>query len=188
MAYDPIAARYARAAFELAQSEGKTEELLHQLQLIAQLCSENPDLSKLMNNPDVDPPDKVGIIQRLLKGIGSEQLQHFLSMVIERGRAEYLPQIAEAFLAEVDAQRGRLRVVVRSPRPLADEAMDRLKSVLEKREKKQILMETETAPELIAGVQLVMGHRVVDGSIQRQLKQLRERLSSVRVFENTNTE
>ncbi len=182
MAYDPIAARYARAAFESAQGAGKTDELLEQLTEIAQLCVEHPDLRKLVNNPDVDPPDKVGIFQRLLKGSWSELLSTFLLLVVSRGRSEFLPQIAEAFLAEVDAARGRLRVVVRSPRPVPAEAINRLKAVLERREKKQILMETETAPELIAGVQLVMGHRVIDGSIQRQLSKLRERLSSVRVL------
>ena len=182
MAYDPIASRYARAAFESAKAAGKTDELLEQLTEIAQLCLGHPDLRRLVNNPDVEPPDKVGIFQRLLKGAWSELLGAFLLLVVSRGRSEYLPQIAEAFLAEVDADRGRLRVLVRSPRPVPAEAVNRLKAVLERREKKQILMETETAPELIAGVQLVMGNRVIDGSVQRQLSELRERLSSVRVL------
>ena len=177
-----IATCYAQALFESAKAAGKVDELLEELTAIAQLCRGHAELSRLIINPDVDPPDKVGILQRLLKGSWSELLQSFLLMVIERGRAEFLPQIAEAFLAEVDADHGRLRVVVRSARPLPEETTARLRKLLEHRERKQILVETQTAPELIAGVQLMMGHRVIDGSIKRQLVNLRERLSTVRVY------
>lgn len=181
MAYDPIAARYARAVFESAKAEGKVDEVLEQLTTLAQLCQNHAELKTLINNPDVDPPDKVGIFKRLLAGSWSPLLQAFLQMVVERGRSEVLSQIAEAFLAEVDAERGRQRVIVRSAHPLSEGVLARLKKLLETREKKQILMETEAAPELIAGVQLVLGHRVIDGSIARQLSDLRERLSAVRV-------
>ena len=182
MAYDPIASRYAHAAFESAKTTRQVDELLEQLTHIAGLCREHENLRRLLYNPDVDPPEKVAILQRLMKGSWSDLLRAFLLMVVEAGRAEFLPQIAEAFLAEVDADRGRLRVVVRSARPLPEETMARLRALLEHRERKQILVETQTAPELIAGVQLMMGHRVVDGSVRRQLVNLRERLSTVRVY------
>lgn len=182
MAQDPIAARYAKAAFDSAKAAGKVDELLEQLSAIADLCRSHPELSQLINNPDVDPPDKVSILRHLLQGSWSDLLSAFLLMVIERGRAEFLPPIAEAFLAEVDADRGRLRVLVRSARPLPEEWTAKLKALLEKREKKHLLIETQTAPELIAGVQIVLGYRVIDGSVRRQLVDLRQRLSSVRVY------
>ena len=161
------------------QQDGASPE---ELTAIAQLCRGHAELSRLIINPDVDPPDKVGILQRLLKGSQPELLQAFLLMVIERGRAEFLPEIADAFHAEVDSDRGRLQVTVRSARPLPEESVTRLRKLLEGREHKQILLHTETAPELIGGVQVVMGHRVIDGSIRRQLLELQERLSTVRVY------
>ena len=177
-----IATCYAQALFESAKAAGKVDELLEELTAIAQLCRGHAELSRLIINPDVDPPDKVGILQRLLKGSWSELLQSFLLMVIERGRAEFLPEIADAFHAEVDTDRGRLQVTVRSARPLPEESVARLRKLLEGRERKQILLHTETAPELIGGVQVVMGHRVIDGPVRRQLLELQERLSTVRVY------
>lgn len=188
MSQDPIAARYARAVFESAKAAGKADEMLEQLSAIASLCRQHPELAKLINNPDVDPPDKVRILQHLLQGSAKAEtpqpdlLSAFLLMVVERGRAEFLPEIADSFQAEIDADCGRLRVMVRSARPLPQEMLAKLKALLEKREKKQLLVETQEAPELIAGVQIILGHRVIDGSILRQLVDLRQRLETVRVY------
>jgi len=182
MAVDPIASRYARAAFESAQGAGKTDELLEQLSRIGQLIQGHAELRRLIINPDVDPPDKVGVLDRAMQGAWSPLTRAFIEMVVVRGRAEYLPQIADAFEAAVDAAQGRLRAQVRSAHPVGHETLARIRKHLEAREGKHIDLEADVDPRLIGGVQLVLGHRVIDGSIRRQLAELRERLLSVRVF------
>ena len=181
MAYDPIASRYAQAAFDAATASGQVDATLEQLTAIGELMRREAGLRQLLRNPDVDPDDKAAIISRLIAGSESELTRACIRMIVEMGRAEYLPDIAEAFGALVDEQQGRLRVVVRSARPLPEAAVIRLRTILERRERKQVEMLTEIAPELIGGVQVQLGHRVIDGSVRRQLTTLRERLSAVRL-------
>ena len=182
MAHDPVAARYARALFETAKADGTVDQALEQLLLIKQLLHNHPDLRQLMWNPDVDPDDKVGVYERVLKGSWSPLVRSFVHMVVSAGRAEFLAEIADALQAEVDKDEGRLHVVVRSTHPLSEPVLKRLRTKLERRERKQIDLHAEIAPELLGGLQIRLDHRVIDGSIQRQLADLRQQLKTVRVY------
>ena len=182
MPYDPIASRYARALFEAAKADDQVDEALAVLTLIGQLVQADADLRRFLRNPDVDPPDKIGALDRALRGEWPALTKAFVEMVVTRERAEFLPQIAEALQAEVDADRGHLRVAVRSVHPLSAELLARLETRLERQQRKRIELRAEIDASLIGGVQVVLGHRVIDGSVRRQLVELKERLSTVRVY------
>ena len=181
MAYDPIASRYAQALFESAAADRAVDDTLRDLRFIGTLFHDHPALRQLLLNPDVDPDDKVGVLERAFAGSWSHLLRAFFAMVVSMGRTEFLPQIVEAFQALVDAAQGRLRVMVRAAHPLSEAVLQRLRVRLEHREHKSVELETELAPELLGGVQIYLDHRVIDGSVRRQLTELRERLSAVKV-------
>ena len=181
MAYDSIATRYAQALFDTVQAEDRSSDTLEALQSLGELLHAHADLRQLLGNPDVEVEDKVGVLDRVLHHAWSDTVRAFFRMVVSMGRAESLPQIIEAFQAAVDEAEGRLRVTVRTARPLPEAALKRLKTTLEHRERKHVEIHTEVAPSLLGGVQVFLGHRVIDGSVQRQLLELRERLSTVRV-------
>ena len=181
MAADPIASRYAAALFDAAQAERRLDETLEQVTFLGRLIREEAGLRALLWNPDVDPPDKVGVLDRVLQGSWSKLVRAFVQMVASLGRAELLPDVVDAFAALVDEARGRMRVLVRSAHPLPDGILERLRVRLERQERKTIELRVELAPELLGGLQVHLDHRVIDGSVRRQLQDLRQRLSSVRV-------
>jgi F-type H+-transporting ATPase subunit delta len=181
MAYDAIAARYAESLFAAAKAQRTLDETLEQLSFLGRLLREQPDLQEFLFNPDVEPADKVEVLVRGVKGGWSDLVQAFVRMVLSMDRAESLPGIAEAFREAVDHHQGRVRVVVRSARPLPEEVVKRLRQSLERREGKVVALETDVDPALIGGVQILLDHRLIDGSVRRQLDELREQLTSVRV-------
>ena len=208
MAIDPVAGRYAQALFETAQAEGALDGTLEQLESLGALIAAHPDLRQFFLNPDVDPDDKVGLLDRVTKASRSHHLpesaesgpphrgapsanrqvggwsaltRSFVTMVVSMGRAESLPGIAEALRAMADEAHKRMRVTVRSARPLPDAALARLRQALERREGQTITMDTELDPALLGGVQVRLDHRVIDGTVRRQLEELRERLTTVKV-------
>ena len=181
MITDAVAFRYAQAAFELARAERGLKETLEQLTFIKHLIHEVPDLRQLLLNPDVDPDDKVGVLERALGAGCSAFVRAFMSLVVSRGRAESLPAIVEAFQSLVDEDQGRIHVIVRSARHIPDALLSRLRTALEAKEHKQVRMETEIDPALIGGVQIHLGHRLIDGSVRRQVAELRQQLHHVKV-------
>ena len=182
MASDLVASRYAQAAFEAATAEQHVDEALKDLTLLGSLIEEHPDLRELLYNPDVDPTEKVGLLDRALRGTWSALVQAFVEMVVSLGRAESLPEIIMAFREAVDAAQGRLRIVVRSAHPLPVAVLERLRTSVAHREHKEIELTAEVEPELLGGVQVLLDHREIDGSVRRQLSDLREQLKAVRVY------
>ena len=181
MARDPVASRYAQALFESVKAAGLIDETLEQSRFIGRLLRDSPDLQQLLRNPDVDPEDKVRVLERVMQGLWSEQIQAFLRMLLAFGRAECLLDVVEAFQAEVDRDRGLLRATVRSARPLPAPLVQRLRERLERHEGTRVELTTELAPELLGGVQVALDHRLIDGSVRRSLEALRQQLLAIRV-------
>jgi len=181
MAADPIASRYAQALFEASKAEGQVDATQEQLTQLGALLRGEPDLGTLLRNPDVEPDAKVGVLARVLGASWPATVRAFVQMVISAGRAEYLPEIMDAFSDLVDVEEGRLRVLVRSAHPLPEAVLNRLRAHLEQQERKTVVFETELAPELLGGLQVRLDHRVIDGSVQGQLISLREQLTRVKV-------
>jgi len=182
MALDPVASRYAQALFETAKAQGQVDLTHEQLTLLAQLMSHTPDLSAFLINPDVEPQQKLDVLDRALQKSWSELVRSFLLMVLSFGRSESLAAIIEAFEAAVDEDAGRLRVVVRSAAELPHALLERIKKDVEHRERKTVELSTEVDPSLVGGVQLRLDHRVIDGSVRRHLEDLRQQLKTVRVY------
>ena len=178
---DAIATRYAGVILEAAKAARQVEETQAQLVLLKTLLETHPELQQLLRNPDVEPHDKVAVLERVLQGTATPVVRSALNVVMSFGRAERLADIITAFQAAVDQDQGRLRVTVRSARPLPEATLNRLRTGLEHREHKQIELMTELDPALIGGLQVVLGHRVIDGSVQTALTELKQRLQRVRV-------
>ncbi|MBI4003416.1 MAG: F0F1 ATP synthase subunit delta [Candidatus Omnitrophica bacterium] len=181
MALDPIASRYAQALFETAKAQGQVDPTHEQLALLGRLMSQEPELQAFLINPDVEPQQKLEVLDRALQGSWSELVRSFLLLVLSFGRSESLLAIIEAFQAAVDEDAGRLRVVVRSASGLPHALLERIKKDVERRERKTVELATEVDPSLIGGVQLRLDHRVIDGSVRRQLDDLRQQLKTVKV-------
>ena len=182
MAEGPVAPRYARALFDSASAEGVVDEALEQVRGLASLIQEHPSLRELLRNPHVDSQEKADLLGRMLQGARTEPVRAFVQLVVSFGRAEELPEIAEAFQGLVDAQRHTVRAVVRSAYPLPAAVLERLRKRLEHRQQQQVILTPEVDAALLGGVQIVLDHHVIDASVRRQLEELRQRLTSVRVY------
>lgn len=181
MAHDAVAARYAEALLITAKAQNQVEPLRKQLNLLRKLLSEQPTLGQFLNDPGVLPDQKIALLKKALGKGTSEWIEAFLRMVVAFGRADLLAVIAEAFDEAVDVDQGLVRAVVRSVHPLTQTALTRLHQRLESIEKKTVILTSEQDPELLGGLQVILGHRVIDYSISRQLQELSQQLTTLRV-------
>ena len=181
MAVDPIAQRYAEAAFETAKKDGATDEMGAVLSTLAETVRRDPEVGNWLVNPDVTAPEKLAALEHALNGQWPWVVKALLSTLLSFGRAEYLEQVAQAFTALVDRDEGRVRVLVRSARTLPEASRSRLQRFLEKWQGQQVVLEAEVEPALIGGLQLQIEHQIVDGSVAGQLHELERRLMQVRI-------
>ncbi len=181
MTSNPIADRYASALFETVERGGRLEEVLRQLLTLRDMLGDHEELRQFLFNPDIEVEDKLGVLDRLLGQAWSDDLRALLHVVLSMGRVEALEDIAEAFRDLVDAAQGRVRVVVRSARPLPASLKTAVASRIRQLAQREPELTEETDPGLIGGIQVFMDRRLFDGSLKTRLHELRQQLKRVKV-------
>jgi len=176
---DRASRRYAEALFQLAQETGQLDWLEQELEALVQITAGAPELRRLLDHPEVPRERKFGLLDRVLAGAVSPVLLSLLKLLVERGRQQALGAIAADFGALADAARGLLRVQVTSAVRLSEEQLERLTKVLSHLTGKRIALESEVDPEVLAGAQVRIGDRVIDGSARTRLERLRANLREV---------
>jgi F-type H+-transporting ATPase subunit delta len=172
-----VARRYARALFAIGVDKGTFEALGQELEALATLYGESPELRQTLVNPVFKISQKRAILEKILPRVApSRLLQSFALLLVDRGRIGALPLIARAYQEMTDAQLGRVRATVTSAKPLDVITEADIQRALERRTGKKVLMKTEVDPALIGGVVARVGSLVLDGSLRTRLATIGNRI------------
>lgn len=172
-----LARPYAKAAFEIAQSQKKVAEWSDLLAGAAQIAA-NKDFQQLLTNPRMAESKKSELILDCLEQETSEQVANFFQVLAENQRLVLLPEIAALFRAyRADLER-TVEVEVRAPFELTDEQQKKLAQALSKRLEREVSLETSLDKSLIGGVVVRTGDMVIDASVRGRLTKLAEALGS----------
>lgn len=164
-----LARPYARAAFQLAQAEGKLPAWSNLLGFAAQVAA-HPDVQALVGHPKVDDKALVALVQP--PGEVDPAFQRFLAELAGNGRLALLPEIAglyDQLRAEAEQV---VKATVTSAVPLDADAVARITASLRKRFGREVALQTAVDPSLIGGAVVDAGDVVIDGSIRTKLARL----------------
>ena len=177
-----ISKTYGEALFELAVEESKTDLMLEEITGIKQVLLDNPDFLKFLNHPRIPAEEKIKSTTAIFKGRVDEQLVGFLSIVITKGRTESLCEILDYFLDRVKAFKGIGVAYVTTPFALKANKKEKIrKKLLATTSFKEMEMHYAVDEKLLGGMQIRIGDRVVDSSIQTKLNQLQKDLTKIQV-------
>lgn len=173
-----LAHRYARALAEVAVEQKKTDEIRKELAEVARFMKESADLRNLMASPAVAREKKQAVIDAIAKRAGvSKAVRNFLFVLIDNRRTSLLPQIQDAFEAQLLERMGVKQARVTSARELSPAEKAELGKALEKLTGKRVQAQFEEDPGLIGGAVVRIGSTVYDGSVRKQLNRLRTALA-----------
>ena len=170
-----LARRYAKAIFTVGQEQAKLEEYNDVLTGVAGLYISNPELIDALTNP-LYPVD---VREKVMTGIiGSMEVDsvmgNFLSLLVEKKRAEILPEIAEEYKTMADEEKNISHGTVISAVELSNELRENVQATLEKLTGKTVELTTSVDPSIIGGIIAKVGDLVLDGSIKTQLAGLKD--------------
>jgi len=172
-----IARRYAKALFEIGVSESAFARFEEEVAALAALYASSHDLRMSMENPIVKQSEKLAILRALLPRVApSPSVQRFALLLLERGRFGLLPAISRAYRRLADERAGQVRAKVSTATPISPGDLARVRTALERRTGRKVLIETAVDPSLIGGIVARVGDLVLDGSVRSQLEGLRQRL------------
>ena len=173
---------YGEALFELAVEEEKTDAMLEEIDGIKNVFLENPEYIKFLNHPRISAEEKIKTTETIFAGRIDKQLVRFLSIIITKGRCESLMEILDYFLDRIKEFKGIGVAYVTTPFELPKEKKEAIcKKLLATTSFKEMEMHYAINPDLLGGMQIRIGDRVVDSSIQTKLNQLQRDLLKVQV-------
>jgi len=174
-----LAQRYANALADVALEHKNAEKVKGELAAFAGLLAESADLRNFLASPAVAREAKQAVIGKLIERLGaSEALRNCLFVVVDHHRSQLLPQIQEAYEAELHARLGIAEAQVTSARELSSKERSELGKALEQITGKRIEARYGLDPELIGGTVVRIGSTIYDGSVREQLNRLRVKLAT----------
>ena len=168
---------YARSLFQAAQERDKVEVVHEQLGDFAAAIVAVPELRRVLENPELDPQDKAGVLGEIL-GDADELIRNFVLLVSEKGRASEIEEIyRELDLLVAEAQK-RLTVELTTAYELSDEEAASITSKIEQASGRAVEATRSVDPRLIGGIVLQAGSLRVDASVRGRIEKLRHELTT----------
>ncbi len=177
-----IAAKYARAFFELVSESTPRdlEKIGEELALARDALGAEADTRRFIASRVIAGNTKKDLLRSAFGGKVDQRLLSLLCLLVDRGRTETLPEIAEEYGRLERRARGLREVKVWSAFPLTEEETRRIAAALEKRFGGGVILDVKVKPSLIAGVLAESEGREIQLSVEGQLKELSDRLISIR--------
>ena len=167
---------YAQAAFEEAQKLSDLKGWSEMLQSLAgAVCL--PEVRAVVTNPRVKKTQIEGLMEDLLGGQAKAQQRNFIRVLVDNQRLLLLPEIVALFEAlRAEAER-TMNVVVDSAFELTAAQQEKIISSLKARMGREIKLVCKVNKELLGGVVIRAGDKVIDGSARTRLGEMANALA-----------
>ena len=170
-----LARPYARAAFELAREQRALGDWSRNLAFAAQAAAD-PRVIALFGDPRVEPRQLAALCAPAGESADAP-FARFLALLADNGRLRALPEIGALFEQYKRDAESVLQVRVRSATPIDAAEVERLKTALRQRYRREIELEQALDPTVLGGAVIDAGDQVIDGSVRGRLARLEQALA-----------
>ena len=171
----PSSKRYAQALFELARESGAVQEWDVQLAALA-AAAETPEFVTLMEAPEIAADERARSLEHVFPDL-TDGARNLLGLLAKARAVEALPQVHQRFRELVDASQGVVRVQVSSAIDLTEDDTKRITQQLSAALGGDVRVTAAVDADLLGGLVIRVGDRVIDGSARQRLSSLRGALA-----------
>ena len=169
---EEIAEVYARSLFEVAKEHGQLDEIREQLGEFADVLAEDRRLQVYFFSPYFSSTEKKDGITKVIEG-GNEYFIRFLQLLAEKHRLPVLFRIRRAYDAMWAKEQRLLEVSVTSAVELDEETVKGIGQKIEEQTGQRVKLTSAVDPDLIGGIVIQVGNKVLDASVRNRLERLR---------------
>ena len=173
---------YADALFQLAEEEGKIDEMYSEVRDLIGILDANPDLARVMSHPSVDKNEKIATIRNIFTNRISPELCGLLNQIVVNNRYEEIDGILASFITSVKEYKKIGVAYVTTPAELSDAQKSLVeKKLLDTTDYVKMEMNYSVDEKLIGGMKIRIGDRIVDSSISTKLNELARSLRRIQL-------
>ena len=173
---------YGDALFQLAMESQSIDEILSEIKSFQVILESNQDLVKLMNHPKIDKEEKRKVMETIFDGKIRKDIQGFLDLLIRKDRFGQIDAIFEYFIHQVKEYRNIGTAYVTSAVSLREDQKEEIrKKLIETSKYVEMEMIYQVDAQLIGGLVIRIGDRVVDSSVRTRINELSKELSKIQL-------
>jgi len=164
---------YAKALYEAA-----TMSWIHQLNTVLQGLQSDAGLREYLADPSHNFGDKAARLLALLPPESDREIRNFLSLLLNRNELKLLEPIVEQFVLLTRGGVEPLVAEITSAIPLSEAEKAALERRLKATHGENVEFRYTVKPDILGGLVIQVGDRVIDASVSSKLSRLREQLLS----------
>lgn len=170
---------YGGSLYDLAAGENLEDAVKQQMDQIRRIFRENPDYVKLLGDPLIPLPERLGLIEDAFGSQAERYLVSFLKLLCERGLMWEFAGCCEEFTARYNTQHDIVEAVVTSAVPLTTEQREALTGKLAAISGKQVSLVEKVDSTVIAGLRVEMEGKQFDGTAAGRVAGISRRLETL---------
>ncbi len=163
-----IARPYAEAVYKLACENNALAQWSDALANLDAVVGD-ARVQAIISDPNVSAHQLDGFVLSVIGDKLDDVARNFILVLVQNGRLELTPYIRGVYESLKREHEGTLEANVISALPISDEQVKTLVAALEAKFKRKITAKVEIDPQLIGGVKIVVGDKVIDATVRGRL-------------------
>ena len=165
--------RYAKSLLDLAKEQKTLELCKTDMANVVSLCHSSRELVLLLKSPVVKTDKKLAIIAEVFVGC-SPLVLNFISLITKKKRENLLFDIAKGFLELYKIDQGIESANLTTAVELDEDTRQQVLDFIKKQGVSQVDLTEQVDESLIGGAILRIGHKQLDASVVRQIRDLKQ--------------
>ena len=164
---------YAEALFDVAKDKGKLDAIRGELAQFVDAVDGNRELQVFFFSPYFSSAEKVAGLKRAVSDVDAELL-NFLELLIEKQRMPEIFRIRRQLDELWKHENRRIDVTVTSAVTLEPAVVEKVGEEIERQTGQKVDLSSRVDAEILGGIVLQVGNKVLDASIRSRLEKLRK--------------
>ena len=173
---EEIASVYARSLFEVAQEQGKLDDVRDQLGEFADVLDGNQEMQVFFFSPYFSTPEKEEGLEKVVSG-AEPIVDNFLRLLIEKHRMPTVFAVRRAFDELWRQENQLLPVEITSAIELDKETVRQIGDRIGEETGQKIELSERVDPDILGGLVVRVGNSIIDSSIRSRLDSLRKQVA-----------
>jgi F-type H+-transporting ATPase subunit delta len=176
-----VLGRYAQSLADVARELNDVEGVGRDLAMYREIFLAVPEVLQAFDSPAVPRDAKEKVLLELLSRYPVKSVTgNFLRLLLLHNRIFFFDQIYQLYIRTIDERKGIVSAKVSTATPLSEKEMSSLREALSKATGKIIRLDVHIDSGLLGGLVVQIGSTIYDGSIRKQLAEMRKYLTEGR--------
>jgi len=170
------AVAYAKALLELADQQSVTPRIAEEMHAMGQALKEAPELAGFFADPKVLQAAKDTTIDRAFVQRFHPLAGNIIKLLAVKDQLALLPELAQAVADQLDQRLGKVEVDITVAKRLLPPELEQVRQSLQRSLSKDPVIHQYVDENIIGGIIVKVGDRLIDGSVRSQLDAMRKKL------------